>query len=152
MSDRGIPRSYRTMEGFGVHTFRLVNAKGETSLVKFHWKPVAGVHSLVWEEAQIAAGVDPDFHRRDMADGIEAGAFLEYELGIQVMPDDGTETLRGHRPARPDQARARGARAGAAGRQADAEPQPDQLLRRDRAGRLPHRPPRARASRSPTTR
>ena len=95
MSDRGIPRSYRTMEGFGVHTFRLVNAAGETSLVKFHWKPVAGVHSLVWEEAQIAAGVDPDFHRRDMADGIEAGAFLEYELGIQVMPDDGTDSFEG---------------------------------------------------------
>src|ERR1700712_4400113 len=95
MSDRGIPRSYRTMEGFGVHTFRLVNATGETSLVKFHWKPLAGVHSLVWEEAQIAAGVDPDFHRRDLADGIEAGAFLEYELGIQVLPDDGTETFEG---------------------------------------------------------
>ena len=95
MSDRGIPRSFRTMEGFGVHTFRLVNADGETSLVKFHWKPVAGVHSLVWEEAQIAAGVDPDFHRRDMADGIEAGAFLEWELGIQVMPDDGTDTFDG---------------------------------------------------------
>ena len=95
MSDRGIPRSYRTMEGFGVHTFRLVNAKGETSLVKFHWKPVAGVHSLVWEEAQIAAGCDPDFHRRDMADGIEAGAFLEYEFGIQVMPDDGTDSFEG---------------------------------------------------------
>ncbi len=93
MSDRGIPRSFRTMEGFGVHTFRLVNAAGETSLVKFHWKPVAGVHSLVWEEAQIAAGVDPDFHRRDMADGIEAGAFLEYELGVQVMADDGTDTF-----------------------------------------------------------
>ena len=95
MSDRGIPRSFRTMEGFGVHTFRLVNAAGDTSLVKFHWKPVAGVHSLVWEEAQITAGMDPDFHRRDMADGIEAGAFLEYELGIQVMPDDGTETFEG---------------------------------------------------------
>src|ERR1700712_4385634 len=95
MSDRGIPRSYRTMEGFGVHTFRLVNAEGESALVKFHWKPVAGVHSLVWEEAQIAAGCDPDFHRRDMADGIEAGAFLEYELGIQVMPDDGTDTFEG---------------------------------------------------------
>jgi len=95
MSDRGIPRSYRTMEGFGVHTFRLVNAAGETSLVKFHWKPAAGVHSLVWEEAQITAGVDPDFHRRDMADGIEAGAFLEYELGIQVMPDDGTDSFEG---------------------------------------------------------
>ena len=95
MSDRGIPRSYRTMEGFGVHTFRLVAADGTTSLVKFHWKPVAGVHSLVWEEAQIGAGVDPDFHRRDMADGIKAGAPLEYELGIQVMPDDGTETFEG---------------------------------------------------------
>jgi catalase len=95
MSDRGIPRSYRTMEGFGVHTFRLVNAQDETSLVKFHWKPVAGVHSLVWEEAQITAGVDPDFHRRDMADGINAGAFLEYELGIQVMADDGTDTFEG---------------------------------------------------------
>jgi catalase len=64
-------------------------------LVKFHWKPVAGVHSLVWEEAQIAAGCDPDFHRRDMADAIEAGAFLEYEFGIQVMPDDGTDTFEG---------------------------------------------------------
>ncbi|MCV7230809.1 catalase [Mycolicibacterium komossense] len=95
MSDRGIPRSYRTMEGFGVHTFRLVNASGKASLVKFHWKPVAGVHSLVWEEAQIAAGCDPDFHRRDMADGIEAGAVLEYELGIQVMPDDGTDSFEG---------------------------------------------------------
>ncbi|MEZ0341005.1 catalase [Mycobacterium sp. pV006] len=95
MSDRGIPRSYRTMEGFGVHTFRLVNAKGQTSLVKFHWKPVAGVHSQVWEEAQIAAGCDPDFHRRDMADGIESGAPLEYELGVQVMPDDGTESYDG---------------------------------------------------------
>jgi catalase len=83
------------MEGFGVHTFRLVNDAGETSLVKFHWKPAAGVHSLVWEEAQITAGVDPDFHRRDMADGIDAGAFLEYELGIQVMPDDGTDSFEG---------------------------------------------------------
>ncbi len=95
MSDRGIPRSYRTMEGFGVHTFRLVDRKGNTHLVKFHWKPVAGVHSLVWEEAQIAAGVDPDFHRRDLADAIEAGAFPEWELGVQVMPDDGTETFEG---------------------------------------------------------
>ncbi|CAN5535294.1 catalase CatB [soil metagenome] len=95
MSDRGIPRSFRTMEGFGVHTFRLINAKGKTCLVKFHWKPVAGVHSLVWEEAQIAAGCDPDFHRRDMADGIDAGAPLEYELGIQAIPDDGTETFEG---------------------------------------------------------
>jgi catalase len=95
MSDRGIPRSYRTMEGFGVHTFRLVNARGDSSLVKFHWKPAAGVHSLVWEEAQLAAGFDPDFHRRDLADAIEAGAFFEYELGLQVMPDDGTDSFEG---------------------------------------------------------
>jgi catalase len=95
MSDRAIPRSYRTMEGFGVHTFRLVNADGESCLVKFHWKPAAGVHSLVWEEAQIAAGVDPDFHRRDLVEGIDSGAPLEYELGLQVMPDDGTDTYAG---------------------------------------------------------
>ncbi|MEV4640648.1 catalase [Actinoplanes sp. NPDC049548] len=95
MSDRGIPRSYRTMEGFGVHTFRLVNAAGETALVKFHWKPKLGVHSLDWEEAQIAAGVDPDFHRRDLYDAIEAGAFPEWELGIQVLPDTPEETFAG---------------------------------------------------------
>ncbi|GAA4945543.1 catalase [Actinoplanes utahensis] len=95
MSDRGIPRSYRTMEGFGVHTFRLVNAENETVLVKFHWKPVAGVHSQAWEETQITGGVDPDFHRRDLADSIDAGLFYEYELGIQVMPDSGDETFEG---------------------------------------------------------
>jgi catalase len=95
MSDRAVPRSYRTMEGFGVHTFRLVNAEGETALVKFHWKPVAGVHSLAWEEAQLTAGVDPDFHRRDLADSIDAGLFYEYELGIQVMPDSDEETFHG---------------------------------------------------------
>ncbi|MEV6597239.1 catalase [Actinoplanes sp. NPDC051346] len=95
MSDRGIPRSYRTMEGFGVHTFRLVNAVGETALAKFHWKPKLGVHSLDWEEAQLASGVDPDFHRRDLYDAIEAGAFPEWELGIQVFPDIGEETFAG---------------------------------------------------------
>jgi len=95
MSDRGLPRSYRTMEGFGIHTFRLVNADGATCLVKWHWKPVAGVHSLVWEEAQLAAGFDPDYHRRDMADGITNGAFLEYDLGVQVMPDVAEELFEG---------------------------------------------------------
>jgi catalase len=87
MSDRGIPRSYRMMEGFGVHTFRLTGPDGTTSLVKFHWKPRLGVHSLVWEEAQIAAGMDPDLHRRDLADAIEKGAYPEWDLGVQVMPD-----------------------------------------------------------------
>ncbi|MFD4878623.1 catalase [Streptomyces sp. NPDC058420] len=95
MSDRGIPRSYRMMEGFGVHTFRLVNAEGATTLVKFHWKPKLGVHSLVWEEAQITAGVDPDFHRRDLADAIEAGAFPQWELGVQTFPDTDDEMFEG---------------------------------------------------------
>ncbi|MBG0561089.1 catalase [Actinoplanes aureus] len=95
MSDRGIPRSYRTMEGFGVHTFRLVDAEGTSVLVKFHWKPVAGVHSQVWEETQITAGVDPDFHRRDLTDCIDAGLFPEWELGIQVMPDTPDESFEG---------------------------------------------------------
>ena len=87
MSDRAIPRSLRMMEGFGVHTFRLVNEAMETCLVKFHWKPVLGVHGLVWEEAQTLAGVNPDFHRADLYNAIGAGAFPEWELGVQVMPD-----------------------------------------------------------------
>ncbi|SEO76924.1 catalase [Trujillonella endophytica] len=95
MSDRGIPRSFRTMEGFGVHTFRLVNADRQTCLVKFHWKPKLGVHSLTWEEAQLAAGFDPDFHRRDLYDSIENGAFPEWELGVQVFPDTPEETFEG---------------------------------------------------------
>ena len=95
MSDRGIPRSYRTMEGFGVHTFRCVNSAGDTSLVKFHWKPVLGVHSLTWEEAQLLAGTDPDFHRRDLADAIESGAFPQWELGVQVFPDTSEEMFEG---------------------------------------------------------
>ncbi|MDQ0617482.1 catalase [Arthrobacter globiformis] len=95
MSDRGIPRSYRTMEGFGVHTFRLVDAAGATTLVKFHWKPKQGVHSLVWEEAQIINGMDPDFHRRDLADAIEGGAYPEWELGIQTFPDTDTQMFEG---------------------------------------------------------
>jgi len=88
MSDRAIPRSYRMMEGFGVHTFRLVNAQGESVLVKFHWKPLLGAHSLVWDEAQILAGKDPDVHRRDLWDTIEAGNPVEYELGIQVINEE----------------------------------------------------------------
>lgn len=95
MSDRGIPRSFRMMEGFGVHTFRLVNATGATTLVKFHWKPKLGVHSLVWEEAQLTGGMDPDFHRRDLADAIEAGAFPQWELGIQAFPDTPEQTFEG---------------------------------------------------------
>ncbi|MCS0634915.1 catalase [Streptomyces sp. LP05-1] len=95
MSDRGIPRSYRMMEGFGVHTFRLVNAEGATTLVKFHWKPKLGVHSLTWEEAQIINGMDPDFHRRDLADAIESGAYPQWELGVQTFPDTPDQTFEG---------------------------------------------------------
>ena len=95
MSDRAIPRSYATMEGFGVHTFRLIADDGSTSLVKFHWKPVAGVHGLVWEEAQKIAGVDPDFHRRDLYERIEAGNFPQWELGVQVMPDSEDQMFEG---------------------------------------------------------
>jgi len=88
MSDRAIPRSYRMMEGFGVHTFRFVNAKGVSSFVKFHWKPLLGVHSVAWDEAQNISGKDPDFHRRDLWEAIEAGAFPEWELGIQVVAEE----------------------------------------------------------------
>jgi catalase len=95
MSDRAIPRSLRTMDGFGVHTFRLVNAKGKTSLVKFHWRPTVAKASLVWEEAQKLGGIDPDFHRRDLWDSIDAGAFPEWDLGIQVFPDNEEQTFKG---------------------------------------------------------
>jgi catalase len=86
MSDRAIPRSYSMMEGFGVHTFRLVDADGNSSFVKFHWKPLKGVCSLVWDEAQLLSGRDPDFNRRDLYESIERGDFPEWELGIQVVP------------------------------------------------------------------
>jgi catalase len=95
MSDRAIPRSYRMMEGFGVHTFRLVNDARETVLVKFHWKPVLGVHGLVWDEALTLSGVDPDFHRRDLYNAITAGAYPEWELGVQVMPDTDDQYFEG---------------------------------------------------------
>nr|WP_261437174.1 catalase HPII [Serratia proteamaculans] len=88
MSDRGIPRSYRTMEGFGIHTFRLINAQGKSTFVRFHWKPVAGKASLLWDEAQKLAGKDVDFHRRDLWESIEAGDFPEYQLGLQLIPEE----------------------------------------------------------------
>ncbi|MBL5929059.1 catalase HPII [Lelliottia amnigena] len=88
MSDRGIPRSYRTMEGFGIHTFRMINAEGKATFVRFHWKPVAGKASLVWDEAQKLTGRDPDFHRRELWESIEAGDYPEYELGLQLIPEE----------------------------------------------------------------
>jgi catalase len=85
MSDRALPRSLRMMEGFGVHTFRLINPHGQSCFVKFHWKPKLGLHSMVWDEAQKVAGQDPDFHRRDLWDAIENGHFPEWELGVQLV-------------------------------------------------------------------
>ena len=87
MSDRAIPRSFRMMEGFGVHTFRLVNEQGVSRFVKFHWKPLLGVHSLVWDEAQKLAGKDPDFHRRDLWEAIARGDYPEWELGVQIVEE-----------------------------------------------------------------
>ncbi|TCC88028.1 catalase [Pedobacter frigiditerrae] len=85
MSDRALPRSYRMMEGFGVHTFRFINDKGESNFVKFHWKPLLGVHSVAWDEAQNISGKDPDFHRRDLWEAIQSGNFPEWEFGVQIV-------------------------------------------------------------------
>jgi len=91
MSDRAIPRSYRMMQGFGVHTFRFVAADGEIRFVKFHWTPQLGTHSLVWDEAVKLGGADPDFHRRDLWDAIEGGAYPTWELGVQVFTEEDGE-------------------------------------------------------------
>lgn len=88
MSDRAIPRSYRMMQGFGVHTFRLVNQEGHSVFCKFHWKPLFGTHSLVWDEAVKLGGADPDFHRRDLWEAIESGNYPEWELGLQTFTED----------------------------------------------------------------
>lgn len=86
MSDRSIPRSYRMMEGFGVHTFRFINEQNESTFVKFHWKPKLGTHAVVWDEAQKISGKNPDFHRQDLWEAIEMGNFPEWELGVQLIP------------------------------------------------------------------
>ena len=87
MSDRTIPRSLRMMEGFGVHTFRLVNKEGVATFVKFHWKPLLGAHGMPWEESQQLGGLDPDFHRRDLFEAIENEAYPTWELGVQLVPE-----------------------------------------------------------------
>src|SRR5947207_952825 len=88
MSDRAIPRSFRFMEGFGVHTFRLVNAQGRSTFVKFHWKPKLGLQSVVWNEAVKINGADPDFHRRDLWNAIQSGDYPEWELGVQLFDEE----------------------------------------------------------------
>jgi catalase len=93
MSDRAIPRSLRTMEGFGIHTFRLVNAAGRSTFVKFHWKPKQGLQSTLWDEAVKLAGADPDFHRRDLFEAIQRGDFPEWELGIQAFDEEFAESF-----------------------------------------------------------
>ena len=91
MSDRALPRSFRMMQGFGVHTFRLVNARGKSVFVKFHWTPVAGTHSLDWDECVKIAGADPDYTRRDLWESIESGVYPEFELGFQVFTEEEAE-------------------------------------------------------------
>ncbi len=93
MSDRALPRSYRMMQGFGVHTFRLVNHLGESSFVKFHWRPIAGTHSLDWDEAVKISGCDPDFHRRDLWESIETSVFPEWELSFQIFSEETADTF-----------------------------------------------------------
>ncbi|MEO2070365.1 MAG: catalase [Zunongwangia sp.] len=88
MSDRAIPRSFRMMEGFGIHTFRLINAEGKSHFVKFHWKPLLGTHSITWDEAVKIHGADSDFHRRDLWEAIDSGQFPEWELGLQIIPEE----------------------------------------------------------------
>ena len=93
MSDRALPRSYRMMEGFGVHTFRLINEAGDSTFVKFHWKPKLGTHSLVWDEAVKISGADSDFHRRDLWEAIESGNYPEWELGFQMFDEAQAEAF-----------------------------------------------------------
>ena len=91
MSDRAIPRSFATMQGFGVHSYRFVNESGESVFVKFHWNPTAGTHSLVWDEAVKISGADPDFHRRDLWERIESGVYPEWEFGVQIFTEEQAE-------------------------------------------------------------
>jgi len=93
MSDRAIPKSLRSMQGFGVHTFRLINAEGKSRFVKFHWRPTAGTCSLVWDEAQKLAGKDTDYHRRDLWESIEMGDYPEWELGVQIVEEENEHTF-----------------------------------------------------------
>ncbi|AVP57822.1 catalase [Pulveribacter suum] len=93
MSDRAIPRSFATMQGFGVHTFRFVNAEGKATLVKFHWLPLAGTHSLVWDEAVKISGADPDFNRRDLWERIDSGAYPQWDLAVQLFTEEQAESF-----------------------------------------------------------
>ncbi len=132
MSDRAIPRSFRFMEGFGVHTFRLVNAEEESTFVKFHWKPKLGLQSVLWNEAVKINGADPDFHRRDLWTAIQTGNFPEWELQFQLFDEDFADSFR-VRCSRSDQAHPGRAVAADPCRPAGSGPDAGQFLRRDRA-------------------
>ena len=142
MSDRAIPRSFRMMQGFGVHTFRMVNERGASVFVKFHWNPVAGTHSLDWDEAVKISGADPDFHRRDLWEAIEAGAFPEWELGLQVFTEEQAEKFS-FDVLDPTKIVPGGTGARAAGGPHGAQSQSGQFLRRDRTGGFLRRAHRA---------
>ncbi|WP_286708226.1 catalase, partial [Psychrobacter sp. UBA2514] len=88
MSDRALPRSFSMMEGFGIHTYRLLNKEGKSTFFRYHWKPVAGVQSLIWDEAVKISGADPDYNRRDMYEAIENGMYFEWELGVQLFTEE----------------------------------------------------------------
>ena len=88
MSDRAIPRSFRMMEGFGIHTFRLIDQSGKSTYVKFHWRPKQGMQSLIWDEAPKINGADPDYHRRDLWTAIDTGDFPEWELAVQLFNEE----------------------------------------------------------------
>ena len=135
MSDRSIPRSLRMMEGFGIHTFRLINDEGKATFVKFHWKPRLGVHSVAWNEAQKISGFDADFHRRDLFEAIEDGAFPEWDLGVQLIPEE-DEHKFDFRPVGRNEAHSRRTRSRPHRRQIGLEPQHRQLFCGNRAGRI----------------
>ena len=135
MSDRAIPRSFRFMEGFGVHTFRLVNAKDESTFVKFHWKPKLGLQSVVWNEAVKINGADPDFHRRDLWKAIQTGNFPEWELQLQLFDQEFADSFD-FDVLDPTKIIPEEILPADSGRSPGARSHARQLLRRDRAGRL----------------
>ncbi len=151
MSDRTIPRSLRMIEGFGVHSFRLINDAGESTFVKFHWRPKLGLQSTIWDEAVKIAGADPDFHRRDMFEAITAGNFPEWEFAVQLFTQEEADKIPVRSSGR-DQADSRRTGALESDRPHGAGSLAGQFLRRNRAGRLLPRAISCRASISRTIR
>ena len=143
MSDRTLPRSFRMMEGFGVHTFRFVDADGKSTFVKFHWRPKIGAASLIWDESVKLYGADPDSQRRDLFEAIAMGDFPEFELSVQAFDQKTADEVPIRHPRRHQADSGRNG-AAAAGRPHGARQESRQLLRGDRAGRVPSWPRRAR--------